>query len=111
MFLEIGPDSFGRYHVSHCLRIAFVVVPLMLLEFATAAWLVWMGGMFPLLWVSFGFMALIWASTFLMQVSVHNRLTVEGWSELWIRKLIQTNWVRTLAWTARGLILAGLSFG
>ncbi|SKB07161.1 hypothetical protein SAMN02745166_04633 [Prosthecobacter debontii] len=108
LFLEVGREAFERYHVGHCLRISFVVGPLILLESATAAWLLWQGETQPLFLASLGFIVLAWASTFFMQVPVHNRLTLEGWSEPLIRRLIRTNWLRTLAWTARGLMLAWL---
>ncbi|NNC80446.1 MAG: hypothetical protein HKN94_09875 [Acidimicrobiales bacterium] len=44
-------------------------------------------------------------STVLLQVPLHGRLA-EGHDADAARKLITTNWIRTVAWTARGLVLA-----
>jgi hypothetical protein len=45
-----------------------------------------------------------WASTALLSVPLHGRLA--GGLDLdQVDALVATNWVRTLAWTARGLLL------
>jgi hypothetical protein len=49
----------------------------------------------------------IWLSTWLWQVPLHDKLA-EGWSEPVIRELIAGNWLRTLLWSARSLLLFGL---
>lgn len=105
LFLDVGKEAFSRYHIGHCLRISFVVGPLILLELGTAAWLVWSGLNAPLFLGSLGLIAVAWFSTFFFQVPIHNQLTVEGWSEDAIRRLVLTNWLRTWAWTVRGLIV------
>jgi sugar (pentulose or hexulose) kinase len=48
---------------------------------------------------------LIWASTFWLQVPQHLRLS-EPYDSYAQQLLVQTNWIRTLAWTARGFLLA-----
>lgn len=45
---------------------------------------------------------LIWLSTFLIQVPLHNALGVEKDTEA-IRRLVQTNWIRTILWTVKGI--------
>jgi hypothetical protein len=48
--------------------------------------------------------ALIWLSTFLIQVPLHNALSKEKQSEK-LSKLICTNWIRTILWTARSILM------
>lgn len=108
LFLQVGQQSFPRYHAEHCMRISFVVVPLILLEAATGLWLLWQGPQIWYLWAGFILFAIVWGSTFLVQVPLHDRLAAHGWNDRTIRRLVLTNWIRTSAWTARGLLLLWL---
>ena len=47
--------------------------------------------------------AVIWMSTFFLQVAQHNSLRA-GFTVRAHRRLVATNWVRTLAWSARGVL-------
>jgi len=48
--------------------------------------------------------AFIWASTFLLQVPAHSQLGSGFDEETW-RMLVRSNWLRTVAWSARaGLV-------
>jgi ABC-type microcin C transport system permease subunit YejB len=47
-------------------------------------------------------LAIIWASTAFLQVPIHNALT-NGFDAQAHARLVDTNWIRTLAWTARGI--------
>lgn len=51
----------------------------------------------------------LWASTFLLQVPCHNRLG-QAYHPATHQRLVRTNWIRTLIWTSRLLLLllAGL---
>lgn len=99
--------QFAAYAVAHQQRTTWVVGPLMILEALTAGALVWMavsgGGETAWPWVGLGLLALIWLSTFAVQVPLHARLA-SGFSEAAWRRLVATNWVRTIAWTARSVI-------
>ena len=54
-------------------------------------------------------LATIWISTAAVQVPLHRRLAA-GFDHRLARRLVRTNWTRTLAWTARsGLALALLA--
>lgn len=106
-FLALDSERFPDYHRFHCRRIGWVVIPLMLLELTTALWLlVGERASLPVVWQSpaLVLLILVWGSTFLVQVPCHNRLS-KGFTEVAARRLIQTNWVRTLAWTGRSLLL------
>ena len=47
---------------------------------------------------------LIWLSTFLIQVPLHNALSKEKNKEK-LSKLIFSNWIRTILWTARSILM------
>lgn len=104
MLARFGPDAFGEIEREHCDRTGFVVAPLMLVEASTAI-LLWLAGWRqPLFLLSLGLLALLWASTALVQVPLH-RLLLQGRNEPALRRLVATNWIRTLAWTARSACL------
>jgi len=59
-------------------------------------------------WAAAGVLMAIWASTSLVQVPLHERLSA-GWDDAAQRRLVATNWIRTALWTARlGLAVAML---
>jgi hypothetical protein len=87
----------------------------MVLELGLAAWLAWRA--YPA-WGAgraLGQLALVivvWLVTFLVSVPFHNRLAAGGYNYIALDGLTRTNWLRTLAWTARaGLLLWLLSGG
>jgi hypothetical protein len=47
---------------------------------------------------------MIWASTIFLQVPCHNRL-LSGFDLDTYRRLVNTNWIRTLLWSLRGAVL------
>ena len=104
-FLRVGEPEFTRFHFGHCLRIGLIVAPLLLIEAATAGWLLWQGHRELPFLASVGLMPVIWLSTGLLQAPLHTRL-MRGFDTKVIRRLMLTNWLRTLAWTARGFLLS-----
>ncbi|MFM7058943.1 MAG: hypothetical protein ACKO2P_18690 [Planctomycetota bacterium] len=104
---EVGEGAFVNYEQAHCQRITPVVLPLMTVELVSAAWLFWRpvpGSSLPLT-VAFAALLAVWASTFFIQVPVHNQLCVAFNAEQH-RWLVQSNWIRTALWSLRsGLML------
>ena len=97
--------GFQRGHAFHTTAISFLVGPAMLLELAIAVWIAWRRG--PSQWPSsagLALVALIWGVTFLVMVPLHERLQNGGFEQDTHAALCRWNWVRTAAWTARGLI-------
>ena len=45
----------------------------------------------------------LWLTTALLSIPAHQRLA-SGFDSAAHRSLVRANWIRTLAWTARGLI-------
>ena len=103
-FALVGAPDFSRFHEHHCNRIVWIVAPLMALELLTGIALIWEtpAGLtgFDLSW-GLGLIALNWVCTAFVSVPLHGRLRPRGhWT---IRTLVATNWVRTAAWSARGV--------
>lgn len=105
---RVGAESFVRYETDHNRLITPIVGPVMLVELVTSVLLVfgysppWM----PRAVAIAGLVAvgLIWASTLFLQVPCHNRL-LSGFDLDTYRRLVNTNWIRTLLWSARGAVL------
>lgn len=106
-FAGVGRDGFGDYHRRHTRLTTCVVLPPMIVEAATAAWLVARppaGAAAALLWAGLALVAVIWLSTFLLQVPRHNQLA-RGFDGTACARLCRTNWIRTAAWTARAFLM------
>jgi hypothetical protein len=106
LFAAVGRDEFTRYEADHARLITLVVGPLMLVELAAALWLAavrpagvpaWMA------WTGLALVAAIWLSTAAIQVPCHAKLAAGFDAEVHAR-LVSSNWIRTVAWTARGLL-------
>lgn len=110
LFANVGSASFPAYESLHAQKITWVVAPLMLLELATAIALVVqrpLGASAFLIWIGLVLLAAIWLSTAFVQVPLHSALA-DGFDSAVHRKLVVTNWVRTVAWVARAFIAAAL---
>lgn len=106
LFASVGVSEFHTYALEHQRRTSRVVVPVMLTEAATAIGLVVeLGNGKDCLaaWFGFALLILIWLSTALIQVPYHRQLR-SGFDPLVIRRLIETNWLRTVAWTLRSVV-------
>jgi len=104
----VGSGAFQPYHYNHTRLISWIVGPPMLVEGITAAVLVWYRpASVPRLaaLVGISLLLVIWASTAFLQVPQHNRLA-RGFESEAYRKLVATNWLRTIAWSLRGLLTA-----
>lgn len=100
LFARVGAEGFAEYERAHQRRTSAVVIPLMLIELVTAAWLVVTRTSDPVAWIGAGLVAVIWGSTFLVQVPLHARLE-RGFDAHTVTRLVRSNWIRTIAWTAR----------
>jgi hypothetical protein len=104
LFDRVGLREFATYEKLHARLTSFVVMPLMLVEAGSAIALVNLMPHQLLVWVGLGLLALIWLSTFSMQVPQH-RVLAKGFDPHAHRLLVNTNWVRTAAWSARSVIV------
>lgn len=111
LFDRVGEESFVQYENDHGRLITPIVGPPMLLEMATAAMLIVSSPAGIPRWTliaGFAAVVLIWLSTFLIQVPCHTRL-LSGYNEADYRMLVGSNWIRTVLWTARGLLMTYLA--
>ena len=103
-FLRVAAKEFTDYHFAHCLRIGLIIAPMLFVEISSAAWLVYEGRQTLPFLISIGLIVVVWLCTAAFQAPIHLRL-MRGYDAPLIRKLILTNWIRTLAWTARGFLV------
>jgi hypothetical protein len=113
LFARVGAQEWSQYHAEHSARITLLVGPLMLAEVGLSLALVaaapeerrWLAV------VSGALVGVVWGATALLSVPLHGRLA--GAPDLGlVAALVQTNWVRTVAWTGRaGLLIGWLARG
>ncbi|WP_182869477.1 hypothetical protein [Stieleria mannarensis] len=109
LFDRVGGEQFIEYETDHANLITPIVGPPMLVEIATAGLLlVFAPPLIPRWVLVAAFVAVvgIWLSTAFIQVPCHNRLTNDGFTRADYQLLVGSNWIRTILWTARGLVLA-----
>ena len=108
LFARVGAEHFQRYEQDHVARTSPVVGPPMLVEaFAALA----LAALLPstATWLGLALLGLIWLSTALLQVPRHRELS-EGFGAHPHQSLVATNWIRTAAWSARGVVAVWLAF-
>jgi hypothetical protein len=100
---NIRAADFVGYHRWYVKRISAVVTPLMIGEALIAvAWLQ-RDNFSSLSSVSAFLVAVVWISTFILQVPIHHHLKA-GKDLPAIRRLVATNWIRTAAWSTKAVI-------
>ena len=109
LFARLSGDGSREFAHEHQARTTPVVLPFMLAELATAAAVVFWPppgvGRGPAV-AGLGLVAVIWLSTFLLQVPLHGRLAAEGHTADAVTRLVRGNWIRTIAWTLRAILAA-----
>lgn len=99
----VGEERFVAYERAHTVRTGWVVVPPMVAELASSVWLAAAPPSPELRAVALaglGLVGVVWISTGLLQAPAHGRL-VHGFDAVVHRRLVVTNWIRTVAWLAR----------
>ncbi len=107
LFDRVGPSVFTAYSDAHSRLTTYVVGPPMLLELSTGVLLlVFRPANVPaaMLWVGLALIIVIWLSTAVLQVPRHEILGA-GFDAVTHRGLVVTNWIRTVAWTLRGILI------
>ena len=106
----VGEPGYRAYQEAHMSRTTWLVFPAMTVELATAVGLAvlrWGTPDAPLALVGLGLLGIIWVSTGLVQAPLHGRL-VPGFDAEIHRRLVRSNWVRTVVWALRALVAIGL---
>ena len=107
LYAAVGREAFPAYHAQHVERTTRVVAGPMLIELGTATWLFLapndrFNGAYPA--IGLGLLVLIWLSTAFLQVPSHGRLQAV-YTPTAHRFLVRTNWLRTVGWTLRSLLV------
>tara|TARA_B110000444_G_scaffold91827_1_gene86763 strand:- start:2115 stop:2519 length:405 start_codon:yes stop_codon:yes gene_type:complete len=105
LFKNIGTD-FTFFHKKYVNLIGFVVAPIMVLELVIVAILLMNNFDNAIIRAITALVFLIWASTFLIQVPIHNSLSIAK-DLVKINLLIKSNIIRTSCWVIK-LILSTL---
>ncbi len=104
MMRAVPSEGFVAFELMHRNRVTAVLAVLAPTEIVATAGVVVFVDEVPG-WLSIGAAALlfaIWLSTLLFYAPLHMRLST-GFEDVVHRRLVRTNWIRTAAWTARGV--------
>ena len=109
LFAQVGASGYEGYQAEHMRRITWLVGPLMLTEAGATLWLFKVASSPHLqsAFIGLFLLGVIWLSTATLQVPAHSKLT-SAWDPSAHQRLVWTNWIRTLAWSARSLIALSL---
>lgn len=106
-FAYFNAETFTKQHDEYRLWITPIVAPPMILELLTAILLLF----YPpenidskLVLFGLSLVLVIWASTFFIQVPLHEKLA-RGFDSEAITNLVNTNWIRTIAWSLRAVLV------
>lgn len=105
LFALVGSESYTQYHLAHMKRITWIVAPVMLLELISSVAIVYLSILTSaqLGYLGLGLLTFIWICTALFQVPAHNQLS-KIWNQGVHARLVRSNWMRTVAWSARGVL-------
>ncbi len=108
LFAAVGTEGFVQYEAQHTKRTTWVVAALMPVEVGTALLLTALDLVpTPLAWTGAVLVVAIWIVTLVVQVPQHRELGT-GFRDATWRSLVRGNWIRTAAWSVRGLIAAAM---
>lgn len=104
--LHIASDRLVAWHRAYTFRMTWVVGPLMLVQLGLVGW-----GTYYFMdaahWLSLVLVIACWVWTFGVSVPFHVKIELEQGGAVIIRRLVVTNWVRTVLWTL--VLLVGLT--
>ena len=99
--------AFQKFHMN---KISIIVIPIMLAELITGIMLFLdKSSKSPFLTISIIILVLIWLITGVFFSKAHNEL-IAGYQELVVNQLVAMNWIRTLLWTLRLLLLTSFVY-
>jgi hypothetical protein len=104
----VGRPGFAAYEAEHTRRTSWVVVVPMVVEAATAIALVIVARPdVPSVeaWIGLALVMVVWLSTALLQVPRHRELQ-DGFDPRAHARLVSSNRLRALIWTARSILVA-----
>lgn len=108
-FHDVPADRFESYHAKYTSTVGIIVGPAMMVEFLSAVALMFLATaeIRTALMAGLILLVIIWSSTAFLQVPCHAKLA-KGYNAATHAKLVRTNWIRTIGWTARLALLLWL---
>ena len=103
LLLSVRSSEFSSYHKTYTKKISIVVLPLMLAELFITAYILFLNPSIAHIFAAL-ILLFIWLSTFFIQVPIHNIISKSKDNQM-LKKLIASNWLRTLLWVIKLLIL------
>jgi len=98
-FAYIDEAGFVNWHRKYVKRISSVAIPLMLAQILLIFRFVFLKANL-LYFLMLSGIAIIWISSFSLSVPCHKKLQKSGKDQAVIKRLVQTNWIRTILWSA-----------
>ena len=105
-FHFINDQKYIEFQHFHMQRISFIVVPVMLIELASALLLAYFFES-SLTIILLALVIGIWAITLIFFTNMHQKLT-DGYDHSIVNRLVQINWSRTALWSLRLIILLSI---
>ena len=106
-FSSVSSENFPKYHQGYTFWITPIVAPPMIVELITSIFIIF----YPpvnidskLFWLGLFLTSTVWASTFFLQIPLHEKLAA-GFDANTHSALVNTNWVRTIAWSLRSILM------
>lgn len=109
LFLRADPHTFAAFEAEHATRTGWIAAPLMVTELLSSLCLL-RGSLRPEsvsrneALLGLALVAVLWGSTVFLQIPLHNQLH-RGYDRPAIQRLVAGNWVRTIAWTLRAILI------
>ena len=107
-FLHIDKDKFSEYHRKYVNNISFIVAPVMLIELLTLSLIAYFSKDFLII-KSLILLLVIWLATFFIMIPSHNKIS-KAFNKKEINRLINYNWVRTILWSFKLLLIIFLYY-
>ena len=107
LFGYLGSKEFETFHEHHKILITPVVGFVMIVELVTTGILIFQIPVGMPNWtviVGIILIGVIWISTLFLQIPYHNKLSSKFDKNV-LMMLVNTNWIRTICWSLRGIIV------
>lgn len=104
---QVGAGGYRQYQLGHQNLTSLAVGPAMIAELLSAVALVVIDSKDPWRWAGLAAVGALWASTALLQMPLHATLA-DGFNREVHARLVSTNWLRTVLWSARSALVLWL---
>ncbi len=107
LFREIPKNEFDSYMSKNWITV-YVTGPFMIVELITGLILLFhFSDLYH--FINIGLLGITGFSTILIQIPIHIKLK-KGYDKILIDQLVKTNWLRTVSWTLRTVLIGFLLF-